>query len=296
VFDRYTEAARRLIFHARSEAMACGSPVIETEHFLLALLKEDTSVLRRMLPADATAIVEKELRESLPSGPPNGQTDAPLSQDMKRVLAYGAEAAERMGDPHIDSVHHLLGLLRVENCAASRVLNKHGITAQRVLRETGARDGAGIESPRPQPTRETLNALVASLPEGAMEQASRALERLQTWPPRPPERIAEIQKEMRERFKASVRPGQGMMGGGGGGWSTDAQGRLPNGSFSSGRIEDGVRVTETHRFFEGHEITIVERVRIQPEKKLLAYSQQIHLTQINGPNREHRFDVDFEIE
>ena len=181
---------------------------------------------------------------------------------MKRLLAYGAEAAERMGDPHIDSVHSLLGLLRVENSVASRILNKHGITTERVLRETGARDGARIESPRPQPTRETLNALVASLPEGAMEQACRILERMQTWPPRPPQkpaRIAEIQKEMHERFRAGLRPGQGMAGGGGGGWTTDAQGRLRNGSFSSGRIEDGVQVTETHRFFEGHEITIVER-------------------------------------
>ena len=53
MFERYTEAARHLIFRARNEAAQSGSPGIETEHLLLALLKEDNSLLLRLLPADA---------------------------------------------------------------------------------------------------------------------------------------------------------------------------------------------------------------------------------------------------
>jgi hypothetical protein len=48
--------------------------------------------------------------------------------------------------------------------------------------------------------------------------------------------------------------------------------------------------TETHRFFEGHEITIIERLRIKEDKKLLSYSGQI-----GGPNRQYPFEFDFEI-
>jgi hypothetical protein len=290
VFERYSEAARQLIFHAHNEAAQCGSPVIETEHFLLALLREDNSLLRRLLPAEGSAIVENELRESLSSSQPSGQS---FSHGMKRVLAYGAEASERLHEPRIDSVHSLLGLLREENCPASQILHKHGITTETVLREIGEPNAVPVESPRPRPTRETLNALVASLPEGAVEQACRALERFQEWPPRPPQkpaRIAEIQKEMSERFRAALRPGQGMMGGSGGGWTADAEGRVRSGSFSSGRMEDGAQVTETHRFFEGHEITIIERLRIKEDKKLLSYSGQI-----GGPNRQYPFEFDFEI-
>ena len=82
---------------------------METEHFLLALLKEDNSLLRRLLPAERSAIIESELRESLSSSLPSRQS---LSHGMKRVLAYGAEASERLREPRIDSVHSLLGLLR----------------------------------------------------------------------------------------------------------------------------------------------------------------------------------------
>ena len=294
MFERYTEAARQLIFNAHNQAVQQGSPVIESEHFLLALLQEDNSLLRRLLPAGASATIENELRETRASNPESQQANLPFSHEMKRVLAYSGEAAERLHEPKIDSAHCLLGLLREQNCPAARILEKHGVTRETVMREMGVPDWPPPENPRPTPTRETLNALVASLPEGAFKHASRMLERLQVWPPSPPQqpaRIAEIKKEMQERFRAGLRPGQqGAMGGSGGGWTTDAQGRLRTGSFSSGRIEDGVHVTETHRFFEGHEITIIERARIKEESKTLSWSQQIQ-----GPKREHHVEIDFDI-
>ena len=49
MFERYTEKARRVIFFARYEAAAYGSPYIETEHLLLGLLRETTEVFRGLL-------------------------------------------------------------------------------------------------------------------------------------------------------------------------------------------------------------------------------------------------------
>jgi len=39
MFERYTEKARRVIFFARYEASQFGSPVIDTEHILLGLVR-----------------------------------------------------------------------------------------------------------------------------------------------------------------------------------------------------------------------------------------------------------------
>ena len=44
MFERYTEKARRVIFFARYEASQYGSPIIETEHLLLGLMREDKSL------------------------------------------------------------------------------------------------------------------------------------------------------------------------------------------------------------------------------------------------------------
>ena len=47
MFERYTEKARRVIFFARYEAAQFGSPLIETEHLLLSLLREDKALTYR---------------------------------------------------------------------------------------------------------------------------------------------------------------------------------------------------------------------------------------------------------
>src|SRR5262245_29642067 len=55
MFERYTEAARRTIFFARYEASQFGSTTIETEHFLLGLIREDKHLTNYFL-RDRSAI------------------------------------------------------------------------------------------------------------------------------------------------------------------------------------------------------------------------------------------------
>ncbi|HXR39101.1 MAG TPA: Clp protease N-terminal domain-containing protein [Terracidiphilus sp.] len=56
----------------------------------------------------------------------------PLSSECKRALAYGAEEAERLGNPRIGVEHLLLGLLREEGCFATRILRDHGADLDRI--------------------------------------------------------------------------------------------------------------------------------------------------------------------
>jgi ATP-dependent Clp protease ATP-binding subunit ClpC len=44
VFEQYTEKARRVLFFAQYEASQDGSPQIESEHLLLALLRESKDI------------------------------------------------------------------------------------------------------------------------------------------------------------------------------------------------------------------------------------------------------------
>src|ERR1019366_1446849 len=50
-----------------------------------------------------------------------------LSHECKRVLAYGAEEAERLNHKHIGTEHLLLGLLREEKCFAAEILHERGL-------------------------------------------------------------------------------------------------------------------------------------------------------------------------
>ena len=127
MFERYTEKARRVIFFARYEASHFGSPVIDTEHLLLGIMRETTQVTR-MLPAGAPEAIRAqidarfEIREKV-----SNNVDLPLSNASKRVLAYGAEEAERLNHRHIGSEHLFLGLLREENSLAAKLLEPFGV-------------------------------------------------------------------------------------------------------------------------------------------------------------------------
>src|ERR1700736_5781627 len=130
MFEKYTEAARKALFVARYEASQFGSEYIETEHLLLSILRTDGPLALRLLkgPEKIEFIreqIEKQFsrREGVPTS-----VDLPLSHECKRVLAYGAEEAERLNQKHIAAEHLLLGLLREEASCPSKVMVKAGLT------------------------------------------------------------------------------------------------------------------------------------------------------------------------
>jgi len=137
MFERYTEKARRVIFFARYEASQFGSPYIETEHLLLGLLREDKALANRFLRSHAAVeSIRKQIeghttiREKVSTS-----VDLPLSNECKRVLAYGAEEAERLNHKHIGTEHLLLGLLREEKCFAAEILHERGLRLSTIREE-----------------------------------------------------------------------------------------------------------------------------------------------------------------
>jgi ATP-dependent Clp protease ATP-binding subunit ClpC len=152
MFERYTEKARRVIFFARYEASQFGSPCIETEHLLLGLLREDKALANRFLRSSASVDsirrqieAQTTLREKVSTS-----VDLPLSHECKRVLAYGAEEAERLNHKHIGTEHLLLGLLREEKCFAADILHERGLRLSTVREEIARSSSEKMSSNRPK--------------------------------------------------------------------------------------------------------------------------------------------------
>src|SRR6266511_3129368 len=152
MFERYTEKARRDIFFARYEASQFGSPDIETEHLLLGLLREDKALANRFLRSHAAVDsirkqieVHATIREKVSTS-----VDLPLSHECKRVLAYGAEEAERLNHKHIGTEHLLLGLLREEKCFAAEILHERGLRLSTIREELARSQSENVASHRPK--------------------------------------------------------------------------------------------------------------------------------------------------
>ncbi|HLK54289.1 MAG TPA: Clp protease N-terminal domain-containing protein, partial [Candidatus Angelobacter sp.] len=134
MFEKYTEKARRAIFFARYEASQFGSPTIKTEHLLLGVLRADRILVNRLLRSpDSVEEIRKEIERSTPVREKvSTSVDLPVSNEGKRVLAYTAEEAERLGHKHIDTCHMLLGLLREEKSFAAKLLNDQKVYLSQV--------------------------------------------------------------------------------------------------------------------------------------------------------------------
>jgi hypothetical protein len=144
MFERYTEEARRVIFFARYEASQYGSPVIDTEHLLLGLLREEKS-LRRWLPKTDTESMRQRVVERLPKHPPTSTTvDLPLSEAARHVLKHAQSEADRLANRYIGTEHLLLALLEEKDFIA-KLLQEGGADAT-VLRAHYAEQ---TEPPKP---------------------------------------------------------------------------------------------------------------------------------------------------
>ena len=141
MFERYSEQARRALFFARYEAGRLGSRTIESEHVLLGILREGEEVVGEIFrrfqvrPEDVRREIEaaRVSEETIPS-----TIEMPLSEDSKKILAYASHEAESLRHSQVGSGHLLLGALRVEGCAAARILVGQGFDIHRVREELGA--------------------------------------------------------------------------------------------------------------------------------------------------------------
>lgn len=136
MFERYTEHARRVIFFARYEASKFGSGHIETEHFLLGILREDRTLAGRFLTDAAIRSIREQVEGHAPVREKISVSgDLPMSQACRRILAYGCEESERLGHKHIGTEHLFIGILKEKKGFASEILRERGLQLAAVREE-----------------------------------------------------------------------------------------------------------------------------------------------------------------
>ena len=139
MLENLTERARRTLFFARYEAAQAGAAAIGSEHLLLGLLRESDEVVEQLL--QRFQLSGDDLRAELGPTARGPETQAPaelpLAEDSRRILLLAAHEAEVLGQPAVGNEHLLLGILRLEACAAARALATHGMSLLSVREELG---------------------------------------------------------------------------------------------------------------------------------------------------------------
>jgi len=131
MWEKFTSSSKRVIKYAHEEAKHFRNDVVDTEHLLLGLLKDENSFAVKAL-VQMEVNIEK-VRSSVIQEIPIGNYDFEnlnFSKQSKEVLELAYKEARQLRHTFIGSEHLLLGLLRVQDCKACEILNQHTVTYQ----------------------------------------------------------------------------------------------------------------------------------------------------------------------
>jgi Clp amino terminal domain, pathogenicity island component len=152
MFGRFTLRAQQVVSLAQRAARDAMHNYVGTEHVLIGILDEGTSVAVKVLARldIDTEDLRAELRASMgPASdavPPGHLPFTPLS---KRALEFTTKEALMLGHNYIGCEHLLLGLLATDEGLASKVLRRMGVE----LRTTRQAVVAVLSSYAAQPTQ-----------------------------------------------------------------------------------------------------------------------------------------------
>lgn len=131
-FAKFTEQSLNSMRYAVEEAQLLGQPHIGTEHILLGLLREEQGIAYSVLHAAGVTLPSAR---AIVASPAEGDTEEPvdtetepgLTQHAKQALEYSISEAPHSPSIYVSPQHILLGLLRVQDGAAIKVLERLGV-------------------------------------------------------------------------------------------------------------------------------------------------------------------------
>jgi ATP-dependent Clp protease ATP-binding subunit ClpC len=136
LFERFTDTARRVVVHAKEEALQLDHDHIGTEHILLGLLRDDTETAVRVLTSLGAGLApaRAQVEEMAGRGTPGSTGDIPFTPRAKKVLELSLREALQLGHNYIGSEHILLGLLREGEGGGAQVLRGLGVDFEQLRR------------------------------------------------------------------------------------------------------------------------------------------------------------------
>ena len=157
IFGRFTQRAQQTLTLAQRIAAELQQPYVGTEHFLLALLKTDSSVPEAVSSRMSYESVVAELREHLKNIQDPDETRGPrieLSPRAKKTLETSVLESHKLGQNYVTVEHIWLALLGNDDGVAGGLFRKAGVdlsaAREQLLRQM--RENAGNEeAPRRMP-------------------------------------------------------------------------------------------------------------------------------------------------
>lgn len=132
--EKFSTRSKKVLNYALEEAKSLGAPYIDSEHLLLALMRDEGGVAYTML--EGFKIDFERVREMVDASIDYGELDistqTAFSESAQEALANAALQAYLWGATHVGTEHILCGLSKTTSGLACHILRSFGVTYERV--------------------------------------------------------------------------------------------------------------------------------------------------------------------
>ncbi|MGI6116810.1 MAG: ATP-dependent chaperone ClpB [Bilifractor sp.] len=158
--SKFTQKSLQAVQNLEKTAYDFGNQEIEEEHLLYVLLKQEDSLILKMIERmgiDKEHFAERLENELNKKVKVQGGTPY-VGQYLNKVLTCAEDEAKAMGDEYVSVEHLFLAMLRYPSPSMKKIFNEYGITRERFLQALSTvRGNQKVTTDNPEATYDTLN-------------------------------------------------------------------------------------------------------------------------------------------
>ena len=175
--QKFTQKSVEAIQNAQSIAVQNQNPQIEEEHLLLALLEQNSSLIKELLkkmgiPQTFENTLKNEInKKPKVTGGARPSDSIYISQEVEIVLANSEKLADKMQDEYVSVEHIMLSLIDNANSNLNDLFRKYNITKNEFLKAlSSVRGNTRVTTDNPEETYNVLKKYGQDLVKLAREQ------------------------------------------------------------------------------------------------------------------------------
>ena len=171
--QKFTQKSIEAINSSQKIASDYGNQEVDCEHFLLALLQLDDSLIARLFENMGTDVksLTNALVSEIEKKPKVQGSQMYISQSLNDVLLDGEDQAKAMGDDYVSVEHLLLSILKKGNKNIKDLLKTYDINKDEFLKALAkVRGNQKVTSDNPEATYDSLEKYGTDLTARAREQ------------------------------------------------------------------------------------------------------------------------------
>ena len=158
--NKFTQKSMQAVNECEKLAYRYNHQEVDQEHFLLALLQIDDSLIKKLLEKMDidTNVLIKEVTDLLEKRPKvQGNIQVYMSNALNQVLIHAEDEAKAMGDEYVSVEHLFLAMIKKPNKEIKNLWKQYRITRERFLEVLATvRGNQRVVSDNPEDTYDTL--------------------------------------------------------------------------------------------------------------------------------------------